>query len=160
MTVTARIVLGMWTTHARSEILKATNLTPRQLNRVTSSLRAQGHSLPERWSVQHPRCLCCKRTDRPHEGLGLCVACYSSFTLAKAKTVEEFINDKPDSPRSSPPVVKKGAPVTVKKWGIDGLCTTDPYDWPRHEIPVCKAVDIRTMASLVEGVPLEMVTAV
>jgi hypothetical protein len=39
--------------------------------------------LGDRWSLKHPACLQCAKTDRPHQARGLCRACYQRVNAVR-----------------------------------------------------------------------------
>jgi len=166
----------------QKEILKSLGITRSQYDKAIQTLKALGDERvnvkrKKRWARLHDCCIRCERDTQPHQGRGICGSCYhtyyaSSFyrqkmdvvTWAKAVPTVDVLQRRAmaeaikKAAEPKPTQIMKGVHVVIKPWKLDGVCLTDPYDWPRNEdVKIGKAIDVQTLASRIDGVPIEIV---
>jgi len=69
------------------------------------------------WSFKHERCVCCRRTERKHQGYGLCARCWS----------RELMRAKREGRRFDPASVRAGWELTHRnllagRWSLKHKC--------------------------------------
>jgi len=169
---------------SQPQIMKRLGITRSQYDKSIQVLKKIGDERAnlkpkKRWSRHHDCCIRCERDTQAHQGRGVCNSCYhtyysSSFyrqkmdvvTWAKAVPTVDVVQRramaekirKAAEPKPMKTEIKKGVHVVIKCWKIDGVCLTEPYDWPRNEdIKIGKAIDVQTLTSRIDGVPIEIV---
>jgi len=168
----------------RPEIMKELHISRGQYDNAIKTLKLLGderaeRKSPKRWARGYDHCIRCERDTQKHQGRGICGSCYHTYyasayfrakmdivTWAKMVPPNEVLRKKElqrklaeeKESRDKSNLIGKGKHVSIPCWKLDGVCLTDPYDWPRGEdIKIGKAIDIQTIASRIDGVPVEIV---